>query len=108
MSNPNHTLTCAQAINLAAEGKDPFAGVSTAFLLTKWREFVADGKAHFLNFPPEFAAHGTWDSRRDCAIPLKEELEYYKFLKTELDKRPNLLNKKEGKEKRRAMAKAGR
>lgn len=105
--NPNHTRRPADSIAMHKQGKDPFGGLSTGYLLGSWRAFVASGRAHYQNFPPDADELRACPNGHDGDYDPVEQ-EYMVLLKAELDKRPHLLNKKEGKERRRMLAKQGR
>lgn len=95
-----HNMSPKKAIAMRAELKDPFKGMSTGYLLNEWRKFVAGGHAFYIDATEPYL--DCWDA------PDVETLTYLRMLKDELDRRPHLPNKKDGKAERRAAAKAGK
>ena len=76
--NPNHILTYQQALDKKAAGGDPFAGVSTEFLLGKQRTLEVIESNSF-----KYGLLADESSRK-----------YMKMLREELSRRPHLSNKR--------------
>lgn len=83
MSNPNHTLTMEQSVKMKQAGKDPFAGVSTRYLIKKMRQLTGHA--------PGGSVRYDWEE-----TPPYEEA-YLALLSEELSNRPHVSNKKERK-----------